>query len=55
MARCSCGTTTEARRVIPAWLIIVGLLFGIIPGIVALYCHNRLVACGECGHIRWQF
>ena len=55
MAACGCGSTSEARRLIPVWLIIIGFIFGIIPGVVALYGHRRLLACGDCGHIRWQF
>ncbi len=52
--KCSCGGT-DARRIIPVWLIILLFICGILPGIVALYGHRRLVACGECGRIRWQF
>ena len=53
--RCPCGSTTEPKRVIPLWLVIVLFFCAIVPGIVALYGHRRLVACAECGRIRWQF
>jgi len=52
---CTCGSRPPPKKIIPVWLIIVLFICGILPGIVALYCHNRLVACGDCGRIRWQF
>ena len=52
---CVCGSKAEMRRVIPVWLIVVLLFCGILPGIVALYGHRRLIACSECGRLRWQF
>ena len=53
--QCACGSKVEAHRIIPVWLIVMLFFCGIFPGIVALYCHNRVVACGGCGHIYWQF
>ena len=52
---CSCGSAAQPRRVIPVWLVVVLFFCAIVPGVVALYCHRRLLACGECGRIRWQF
>ena len=53
--KCSCGSEVEAKRVIPVWLIVVLFFCGILPGIVALYGHNRLLACADCGRILWRF
>ena len=52
---CSCGSHAEPRQVIPVWLVVILFFCAIVPGIVALYCHRRLLACRECGQIRWQF
>ena len=52
---CSCGSAAQPRRVIPVWLVVVLFFCAIVPGVVALYCHRRLLACGECGRIHWQF
>ena len=52
---CSCSSQKPLRRVIPVWLIIVMFFCAILPGIVALYGHNRLLACGSCGRIQWRF
>ena len=54
-SQCVCGSTEDPRRVIPLWLVIVLFFCAIVPGIVALYGHRRLVACASCGRIRWQF
>ena len=53
--KCGCGSTVPPKKIIPVWLIVVLFFCAILPGIVALYCHNRLVACAECGRIRRQF
>ena len=53
--QCECGNHDEPKRVIPVWLVVILFFCAIVPGIVALYCHRRLVACASCGHIRWQF
>jgi hypothetical protein len=54
-ATCACGSRQPPRNVIPVWLIVVLFICGILPGIVALYGHNRLLACAECGRILWRF
>jgi len=65
MARaCQCGETAEPKRIVPVWLIVILFLSAAIPGIgflgllfgiLALYCRNRLVACPGCGKVRWKF
>ena len=53
--KCTCGSSAEARRIMPVWLIVVLLICGILPGVVALHCRNRLLACGDCERLRWKF
>ena len=53
--RCACGSHAPPRVIIPLWLTVALFVFGIVPGIVALYGRRRLMACGACGRIRWQF
>jgi glycerol-3-phosphate acyltransferase PlsY len=42
-ANCACGSSAQARRIIPVWLIVVLFFCGILPGFAALYCRNRLL------------